>query len=87
MNYSDFYTFNNAKLLLSTGPHCPPGFQHLGRPSDGRTCFGDNANDDGNGTEISSFKNGSCFSGYDRVRERWTPNTPEEVSRYRDFFP
>ena len=69
------------------GPHCPPGYQHLGRTSDGRTCHGDNILDDGNGTDASSFTNGSCFSGYDRVRERWTPKTGEEIARYQEFFP
>ena len=68
------------------GPYCPVGYQHLGRAADGRTCHGDNILDDGNGTNPSSFTDGSCFSGYDRVRERWTPKTALEVSRYRNFF-
>ena len=69
------------------GPYCPAGYQHLGRAADGRTCHGDNILHDGIGEDPSAFTNASCFSGYDRVRERWTPQTQLEISRYRDFFP
>ena len=90
----NMYSNNFAKVLLKflddlalLGPYCPSGFQHLGRQSDGRTCYGDNTLADGNVTDTTSFHNGSCVSGYDRVRERWTPTTAEEISRYQYFFP
>ena len=79
--------FIQSDYFANVGPHCPPGYQHLGRVSDGRTCIGNNLLDEVDETDSSNFNDGSCSSGYDRIRERWTPKTADEISRFRKYFP
>ena len=50
-------------------------YSHLGQISSGRQCYGVGESD--------TFEDGTCNSDNDLLRERWTPNGPNQIDMYR----
>lgn len=56
---------------------CPEGYSYIGQISNGRTCHGTPS------SATDSFHDASCKSNKDILRDRWTPETPYALDRFR----